>query len=164
MSERPDLRLTPIERRLERLPAAAPSAALRRRVLAAVDGVLAVEKVPATTSGWFGESSFPFFPDVVAGTFFPWAGVAAAAAGVAIVAACLVSAAPVPRGQRITLGERLRIAGVADEGLRESLIAAAAAPSSPADSGPLARWAAVIPAARAAVRFSDARRLLEENP
>lgn len=155
MSERPDLRLTPIERRLERLPAAAPSAALRRRVLAAVDGVLAVEKVPATTSGWFGESSFPFFPDLVAGTFF---------SGVAIIACFLATAAPVPRGQRITLGERLRIAGVADEGLRESLIAAAAAPSSPADSGPLARWAAVIPAARAAVRVIDARRLLEENP
>jgi hypothetical protein len=159
MSDRLDPRLVIVkrhlERRLDRLPAAAPSAALRRRVLAAVDGVLAVEKVPATKSGWFGTSSFPFFPDLVAGTFF---------AGVAIVAACFASTAPVPRGPQITLAERLRIAGVADEGLRESLIAAVAAASSPADSGPLARPAAVTPAARAAVRVIDARRLLEENP
>jgi hypothetical protein len=37
-------------------------------------------------------------------------------------------------------------------------------PASPADSGPLARSAAVTPAARAAFRVIDARRLLEENP
>jgi hypothetical protein len=169
MSDRLDPRLAPVERRLERLPATAPAAALRRRVLAAVDGVLVhqpkeKEKVPATKSRWFGKSSFPLFPDLVAGTFFPWACVAAVASGVVIVAACLASTAPVPRAPRITLVERLRIAGVAEEGLRESLIAAVAAASSPADSGPLARSAAITPAARAAVRVSDTRRLLEEYP
>ena len=69
-----------------------------------------------------------------------------------------------PAENSITLSARLRIAGVADEGLRESLIAAVAAASSPTDSGPLARSAAVTPAARVAVRVIDARRLLEENP
>ena len=186
MTDRPDPRLAIVERRLERrlerLPAAAPAASLRRRVLTAVDDVLMhepmkTEKVPATKSGaatksgGFGTPSFPFFPDSVAGTrfpnLFPWAWVAAVAAGVAVVAACLASAAPVPRGPRITLSERLRIAGVADEGLRESLIAAFAAAPRPAVATATATsfaGPAVGPAARAAFTVIDARRLLEENP
>lgn len=148
MTSRLDPRLAAIERRLESAsqPTVAPD--LRQRVLAAVADALH-EKVPATTSGWAREGAVLLSPDVVAGTFF-----------LAAVAAVLwgVGASAPRRFAPLTLGERVRIAGVTDEILGEFVSDGHDAEhrlrSTRADDGP---------AHPAALRVFDGHRLLPES-
>ena len=159
----PDPRLAMLERRLGRM-AAAPPPALGRRVLAAVDDVLA-EPRRAVPSGARAAGPVP-----------GWTWVAAAAVVVALAVPLLATVSPARRDPPVTLGERLRLAGVADDrlavGLRDDPFgrhyAALTAPPRPtvaAVAAALAGPTADTGASRAAFRMIDTRRmLLEETP
>ena len=133
-----------LELRLEQLSGAEPPPNLRHRVLMAVDDVLA-ERRPAPH-------------DAGAGMAPGWAW-AAAAVGLAGAVALLVAAAPTQRVEPLTLAGRMRVAGVADEGL----FAATTVAQAPAAAGPSATHADSFPGIRIADHLIDRRRLLEEN-
>ena len=133
-----------LELRLERRSGAEPPPNLRHRVLMAVDDVLAERR--------------PVPHDARAGMAPGWAWTAAAV-GLAGAVALFVAAAPTRRVEPLTLAGRMRVAGVADEGL----FAATTVALSPAAGGPSVAHADLLPGIRTADHLIDRRRLLEEN-
>lgn len=137
-------RITAVERRLERLGTTDPSPSLRRRVLGAVDDVLLAPR-QTVSSSW---------DDAVPGRV--WA--VAAALGMCLTVAVLTATSASRRVEPLTLAERMRIAG----GAEDELPMLAVSPPAVAGESPRIRTATtstVFPA----LRVIDARRLFEEN-
>ena len=140
-------RIAEIERRLGRPDAVAPPPELRRRILAAVDDVLA-ERPSVAVAGW----------SVARGGVWPRVGAVAAAVVCAIALPLLAGATTGRRVEPLSLAHRLRAAGVADD----VLLAVLVMPPQEADvttSVPAGAPSALPPVFRAI----DARRIFAEN-
>lgn len=137
-----DHRIAAVERRLRRMSATTPPPLLRRRVLGAIDDVLA-ERRPAVHAAADSRVS-------------AWAW-AAALVAVPLVTAVTTASWPLLHAEPLTLAARLRAASVADEQL---LTVVVGPPSSHSRSITTRREAA--PAVQPPVRPLDFRRIPEE--
>lgn len=143
--------LAAVERRLARRTPADPPAALRSRILMAVDD--AAETVPATES-YVAAGSIVDDDVRIPG----WAWAAATVLGL-VLTVPVVAGMEALRSSAPTLADRLRSAGLIDE----SLVAALAAPPRPAVAADRDWPAAPVEPPRPLSHARELRRLLEET-